>query len=225
MFDINFSELTTFIFNTLRILLPGLRYTLGLFAITILCSVPLGLLMSFVCNGKSRIFRPIVRGYVFLMRGTPLMLQLFFFYFGLPNLPFVGQYLVLDRFAAACVAFAANYAAYFCEIFRGGLLSIDGGQYEAAHVLGLSRFHTTTRIVIPQMFKVVLPSLSNETITLVKDTALATAIGVVDLMHLTKTHVNSTSNILPFAVAAAIYLLMTFGLTKLFNLLERKFRF
>lgn len=214
-----------FILTTLRILIPGLRFTLGLFAVTIVFSVPTGLIFSFVCNSKSRVFRPIVRFYVFVMRGTPLMLQLFFFYFGLPNIPFIGQFLVFDRFTAACIAFIVNYAAYFCEIFRGGLLSIDIGQYEAAQVLGLNKLQTTVRIVIPQMFKVVLPSVSNETITLVKDTALGTAIGIVDLMHLTKTHVNSTSNITPFVVAALIYLLMTFGLTKLFGMLERKFSF
>ena len=181
--------------------------------------------MAFVCNSRNRFFRSLVRGYVFVMRGTPLMLQLFFFYFGLPNIPFVGQFLIMDRFTAACVAFIVNYAAYFCEIFRGGLLSIDKGQYEAAQVLGMGRFQTTIRVVVPQMFKVALPSVSNETITLIKDTALATAIGVIDLMHLTKSHVTSTSNITPFAVAAVIYLCMTFGLTKMFNMLERKFRF
>ena len=222
---ISFIEFCEFILTTLKILLPGLRYTFGLFLITIVCSVPLGLSMAFVCNSRNKFLRALVRGYVFVMRGSPLMLQLFFFYFGLPNIPFIGQFLVMDRFTAACVAFVVNYAAYFCEIFRGGLLSIDKGQYEAAQVLGMGKFQTTVRIVVPQMFKVALPSLSNETITLIKDTALATAIGVIDLMHLTKSHVTSTSNITPFAVAAVIYLLMTFGLTKVFNMLERKFKF
>ena len=170
-------------------------------------------------------FKPIIRFYVFIMRGTPLMLQLFFVYFGLPFIPVVGKYLTFERFNAACIAFILNYAAYFCEIFRGGLLSVARGQYEAARVLGIGRFNTLFRIIIPQMIKVVLPSVSNETITLVKDTALATSIGVVDLMHLTRAQVNSTSNIAPFAVAAVFYLVMTFGLTKLFNLLERKFMF
>ena len=181
--------------------------------------------MSFAEMGKNRIIGGIVRGYVFFMRGTPLMLQLFFFYFGLPFIPFIGKYLVLERFTAACIAFICNYAAYFCEIFRGGLLSIDKGQYEASKVLGMTKWQTTIHIIIPQMFKVVLPPVSNETITLVKDTALVTAIGIVDIMHLAKARVNSTSNITPFIIAAVFYLLMTFGLTKLFNFLEKKFKF
>ena len=154
------------------------------------------------------------------------MLQLFFFYFGITKIPFIGQFLVMERFTAACVTFVLNYAAYFCEIFRGGLLSVDKGQYEASKVLGLTKWQTTVRIVLPQMFKVVLPSVSNEAITLVKDTALITAIGIMDLMHITKSLVNgSAGSIEPFIVAAVFYLMVTFGLTKLFNYLEKKFMF
>lgn len=188
--------------------------------------MPLGLLCTFMSNGKNPVLRAITRGYVFLMRGTPLMLQLFFFYFGLPNIPFIGQFLTMERFTAACVTFILNYAAYFCEIFRGGLLSIDKGQYEAASVLGLTKWQTTVRVVLPQMFKVVLPPVSNEAITLVKDTALVTAIGISDLLHITKSLVNGTGgNVTPFFVAAVFYLLVTFGLTKLFQYLEKKFMF
>jgi len=153
------------------------------------------------------------------------MLQLFFFYFGLPFLPFIGRYLVMDRFTAGCLAFALNYAAYFCEIFRGGLLSVDKGQYEAAKVLGLSRSQTMLRVILPQMVKVVLPATSNEAITLVKDTALVATIGITDLLHYAKSLVNSTQNVIPYVVAAIFYLVVTFGLTKLFNMLEKKFAF
>lgn len=214
-----------FFINTVKALLPGVQYTLGLFFVTIVLSIPLGLSLAFLSAGRSRALKPVVRAYVFLMRGTPLMLQLFFIYFGLPFIPYIGEHLVLSRFTAACVAFVLNYAAYFCEIFRGGLLSIDAGQYEAAKVLGFSRFKTTVRIVMPQMFKVVLPPVSNETITLVKDTALVTAIGLVDLMQLTRARVSATSNVTPFIVAAVFYLIMSFGLTKIFDALEKRFRF
>lgn len=214
----------SYLAKTVQVLLPGVKYTLGLFFITIVISIPFGMLLSFISNGRGPL-RPIVKAYVFILRGTPLMLQLFFVYFGLPFIPVIGKYFIMDRFPAACVAFILNYAAYFCEIFRGGLLSIDRGQYEAAQVLGISRIRTTFHIVIPQMIKVVLPSVSNETITLVKDTALATAIGVIDVMHLTKSRVSATANVWPFAVAAVFYLIMTFVLTKIFSYLEKKYSF
>lgn len=209
----------------------GLGITVSLFFIVICLSMPLGLGATFMSNsslhfgiGRLKIYpiRWLARGYVFLMRGTPLMLQLLFVYFGLPYIPFIGQYLVFERFEAACIAFVLNYAAYFCEIFRGGIKSIDPGQYEAAQVLGLSRGQTVLRIVIPQMFKVAIPSISNEAINLVKDTALVTTLGVTDLMHMTKAQVNSLANVAPFAVAAVIYMVMIFGLTQLFAKLEKK---
>lgn len=206
-------------------LLKGIGFTMTLFVFTIVTSIPLGLVMTFLANSRFKIVRAVTRAYVFVMRGTPLMLQLFFFYFGLPNIPFIGQYLVLDRFPAACITFALNYAAYFCEIFRGGLLSIDRGQYEAARVLGLTGWQTTIRVVLPQMVKVVLPAVANEAITLVKDTALASAIGISDLMHYTRSLVNSRSDVTPFFFAAVFYLVFTLALTRLFSRLEKKFHF
>lgn len=215
-----------YIIDIITGLSKGVGYTVSLFLITIVFSMPLGLLFTFMSNGKNPVLKAITRGYVFLMRGTPLMLQLFFFYFGLPNIPFIGKYFVMGRFTAACVTFILNYAAYFCEIFRGGFLSVDKGQYEAASVLGLTKWQTMTKVVLPQMFKVVLPPVSNEAITLVKDTALVTAIGISDLLHITKSLVNgSGGNVTPFFVAAVFYLAVTFGLTKLFNYLEKKFMF
>ena len=146
-----------------------------------------------VWNSFLLILATIIRGYVALMRGTPLMLQLFFIYFGLPVLPVVGEYLVMGRFPAACVAFVLNYAAYFCEIFRGGLLAVDRGQYEAAQVLGLRRLRTKLTIAVPQMCKVTLPAVSNEVITLVKDTALGSVLSIPDLMKLATARVNATA--------------------------------
>jgi len=214
-----------FILSTAQILSKGIGYTVVLFLVTIVFSIPLGLITTFLSGSKILPVRWLTKFYVFIMRGTPLMLQLFFFYFGLPFVPFIGKYLVMDRFTAGCVAFALNYAAYFCEIFRGGLLSIDKGQYEAAKVLGMSKFQTTMRVIIPQMVKVVLPPTANEAIVLVKDTALVSSIGITDMLHYSKSLVNSTGNILPYIVAAVFYLVMSFGLTKLFDWLEKKFMF
>ncbi|MBQ3126737.1 MAG: amino acid ABC transporter permease [Clostridia bacterium] len=208
--------------NIFTILMQGIGYTLAVFAVTIVLSIPLGLLLTFASRSRIAPLRWITRGYVFVIRGTPLMLQLFFVYFGLPFLPIIGPYLKLGRLEAANIAFVLNYAAYFCEIFRGGFLSIDPGQYEAAKVLGFGRFRTMVQIVLPQMVKVVLPSVANETITLVKDTALVSVIGLSDLMELSKKLVNSMVDVTPYIIAACIYLVMIFGLTKLFELLEKK---
>ena len=160
-----------------------------------------------------------------MKRGTPLLLQLLFNCFGLPLIPVIGEYLVFDRFVAACIGFVLNYAAYFAEIFRGGLLAIDKGQYEAAQVLGLNKWQTTTRIVLPQMFRVALPALSNESITLVKDTALLYAVAVPELLHFAQTAVNRDFTIVPFFYAGIIYLLITLVLTLLFKWLEKRFKF
>ncbi len=203
----------------------GLKYTVSLFFITVLVSIPIGLLLSFTRVGRSRVLKGLVGAYVWVMRGTPLLLQLYFFCYGITFLPGIGDYLVMDRFQAAILAFILNYAAYFCEIFRGGILSVDKGQYEAAKVLGYSKWQTTTKIVIPQMLKVCLPPVSNECITLVKDTALVTAIGVTEILYFAKASVNRDVNATAYLVAAAFYLLMTHGLTKLFQYLEKKYSY
>ncbi|MBE5780863.1 MAG: amino acid ABC transporter permease [Clostridiales bacterium] len=203
----------------------GLQYTVGLFFITIILSMPLGLMFTFLRISKNRVIRGITGGYVWLMRGTPLLLQLFFFCYGITAIPGIGRYLVMGRFESACVAFVLNYAAYFCEIFRGGILSVDQGQYEAAKVLGFSKWKTTRLIVIPQMLKVSLPAISNEAITLVKDTALITAIGVTEVLYFAKAAVNRDVNAMAYLVAAAFYLIMTYGLTVLFRWLEKKYHY
>jgi polar amino acid transport system permease protein len=159
------------------------------------------------------------------MRGTPLLLQLLFIVFGLPLLPVIGDYLVLDRFVAACLGFVLNYAAYFAEIFRGGLLAIDRGQYEAAQVLGFNKWQTMTRIILPQMFRVALPTVANESITLVKDTSLLYAVAVPELLHYAQTAVNRDFTIVPYFVAAVIYLVITLLLTLILKKIERKYQF
>ncbi|MEF2967647.1 amino acid ABC transporter permease [Paenibacillus sp. M1] len=206
-------------------MLEGARTTVLLFFLAIITSVPLGFAVTLLVKSRVKPLAWIANAYIYVMRGTPLLLQMLFFCFGLPVIPGIGEYLVMDRFAAACLAFTLNYAAYFAEIFRGGLLAIDKGQYEAAQVLGLGRWHTMTRIILPQMFRIALPAVSNEAITLVKDTALLYAVAVPELLHFAQTAVNRDFTIMPFIIAGIIYLLMTLVLTLLFKLLERKFKF
>ena len=148
----------------------GATVTLKLFFITLALAVPLGLALALARLSGSKTLSALVNGYIWLMRGTPLMLQMLFIYFALPFVPVIG--VRLPDFPAAVLAFALNYAAYFAEIFRAGIQSVDKGQYEAARVLGMSYGQTMRRIVLPQMVRRILPPMSNETITLVKDTSL-----------------------------------------------------
>lgn len=204
----------------------GCVLTVKLFLITFFLSMPLGLILTFLYTTKNKAVNGIVGVYILIMRGTPLLLQIFFVYFGLPYVPVIGQYLTIDdRFTAGAIAFILNYGAYFAEIFRGGLLSVDKGQYEAARVLGMTDMQTRFKIVLPQMFRIALPSVSNEAIVLIKDTALITAIGLTDLLKVTKTIVNRTTDVSAFVVAAVFYLVMSYVLTVIFKFLEKKFSF
>lgn len=206
-------------------MLEGAQMTLLLFFIAIIVSVPIGFLLTLAINSKVKPLSWLATIYVTIMRGTPLLLQLLIICFGLPMIPGIGEYLTIDRFAAACLGFILNYAAYFAEIFRGGLLSIDKGQYEAAKVLGLSKSQTTRKIILPQMFRVALPSVANESITLIKDTALLYAVAVPELLHFAETAVNRDFSIVPYFIAGAIYLIMTIILTAFFKWLERRFQY
>lgn len=209
----------------LKPMLDGTKVTLLLFLIVIIFSVPLGFLLTLVVRSRFKPLSLIVQAYIYVMRGTPLLLQLLFIVFGLPLLPVIGDYLVLDRFVAACLGFVLNYAAYFAEIFRGGLLAIDRGQYEAAQVLGFNKWQTMTRIILPQMFRVALPTVANESITLVKDTSLLYAVAVPELLHYAQTAVNRDFTIVPYFVAAVIYLIITLLLTMILKRIERKYQF
>lgn len=195
----------------------GLNVTLGLFGFTILLSIPLGLLVSL---GAMSSFKPLswlVKGYIWILRGTPLLLQLMFVYFGLPMLFQIN----IDNFTAAVIAFVLNYAAYFAEIFRAGIQSIDKGQFEAAKALGLSGVQTMWKIIIPQTVSRILPPVGNEAITLVKDTSLVSIIALSDIMRQTYNIVMRETNVAAFIVPAVFYLIMTFILTKLFDFLEK----
>ena len=200
----------------------GLLVTLQLFAITLIVSLPLGLIISLGGISKFRPLRGVVSIYTWVLRGTPLMLQLFFVYYALP---YICPWLVLDRFPAAVVAFILNYAAYFAEIFRGGIQSIDKGQYEACKTLGFTYSQTMKRIIIPQTAKRVLPPISNETITLMKDTALAVVISVPDMLKAAKDAVNRDTDATAFFIVAIIYLALTLIMTFIFRKLEHRYSF
>jgi len=202
-------------------LLEGTGVTLQVFIITFVLAVPLGLLLALLRVSRFVVVSALVNGYIWLMRGTPLMLQMLFIYFALPFVPLIG--IRLPDFTAAIVAFVLNYAAYFAEIFRAGIQSIDRGQYEGARVLGLSYPQTMRRIVLPQVFKRILPPLSNETITLVKDTSLIYVLAMNDLLRAARGIVQRDFTTTPFIVAAAFYLVMTLVLTLAFQRLERKY--
>jgi len=209
-----------YILSILGPLAEGSLVTLQLFLITLLLAVPLGLALALVRISRFRVASQAVNAYIWLMRGTPLMLQLLFIYYALPFVPVVG--IRLPDFPAAIVAFALNYAAYFAEIFRAGIQSIDRGQYEGAKVLGFSYGQTMRRIVLPQVVKRILPPMSNETITLVKDTSLIYVLALNDLLRAARGIVQRDFTITPFIVAAAFYLIMTLVLTWLFQRLEKR---
>lgn len=209
-----------YILSILGPLAEGSLVTLKLFFITLLLAVPLGLALALIRISRFNVASQAVNGYIWLMRGTPLMLQLLFIYFALPFVPVIG--IRLPDFPAAIVAFALNYAAYFAEIFRAGIQSIDRGQYEGAKVLGFSYGQTMRRIVLPQVVKRILPPMSNETITLVKDTSLIYVLALNDLLRAARGIVQRDFSITPFVVAAAFYLLMTLVLTWIFQRLERR---
>ncbi len=208
---------------TIPSVLQGLVVTLELFAITLILSIPLGYLIALMRRSKILPLKWFSGAYTWLLRGTPLLLQIFFIYFGLPYIKINQfQFPALNNMLACIIAFTLNYAAYFGEIFRAGIESIDKGQYECAKALGYTGSQTMRKIIIPQMVRLVLPPVSNETITLVKDTALVSVVALNDIMRETQLKVSALSNVSPFIVAAVFYLVLTFVLTILFSRLEKK---
>lgn len=214
-----------YLITILKPMLVGAQTTILLFIIAIVVSIPLGFVLTLALRSSIKPISWLAQIYIYVMRGTPLLLQLLIITFGLPMIPVIGEYLILDRFVAATLGFILNYAAYFAEIFRGGLLAIDKGQYEAAKVLGFNKWQTTIKIILPQMFRIALPSVANESITLVKDTALLYAVAVPELLHFAQTAVNRDFTIIPFFVAGVIYLIMTIILSMFFKWLEKRFKF
>ena len=196
----------------------GFAATLTIFFATLVFSIPLGMVVALLRMSKRRVISMPVSLYILVMRGTPLMLQLFAIYFALPM--FFG--LNLDRMTATILAFALNYAAYFAEIFRGGMMSIPVGQHEACQVLGMTKVQAFWHIVLPQVVKRVLLPVSNEVITLVKDTSLANIIAVSELFRAAKNEASRTASVEPLFVAGLFYLAMNGVVTLVFSYLTKK---
>ena len=202
--------------------IAGLKVTLEMFAITLILSIPLGIITAMGRRSKIRIINKITSIYVLIMRGTPLLLQIVFIFFGL-SIPSIG--IVIDRFPAAILAFVLNYGAYLGEIFRAGIDSIDEGQYEAGQVLGMSSKDIFFRIVLPQAFKRVLPPITNEIVTLVKDTALVYVIGLSDLLKVGKVAANRDSSLMPLLVIGIVYLILIGALSKVMGKVEKRYEY
>lgn len=201
-------------------MLDGLSVTLKIFIITLSLSIPLGIVIALGRLSRNKALRTFIQSYILVMRGTPLLLQLIFIFFGLP---LIG--IVFDRFTTVIIAFTLNYAAYFGEIFRAGIQSIDKGQYEAAEVLGLSKSQAFKRIILPQMTKKVLPPVSNEVITLIKDSALVYVVGLDDMLRVAKIASNTSASLLPLLFVSVLYLLLTAILTNIFKRLEKRYSY
>lgn len=208
-----------YILRILPNMFAGLGVSAQIFLITIVLSLPIGILLALVRISKVAVFRKLAEIYIYVMRGTPLMLQIMFIYYGLPLMLNVQ----ISDFLAAILAFVANYAAYFAEIFRGGIQSIPKGQYEGAKVLGFTYRQTMWHIVLPQVVKRVIPPLGNETITLLKDTSLVYILAMNDLMRVTRAFVQRDFDTMPFLVAAVFYLVCTAILTKILAYVEKRY--
>lgn len=201
-------------------ILQGCTVTIQLFFLTLLFSLPLGFACAMAKTSRSKILRIIMEFYTSVVRGTPLLLQIFFVYYGLP---LIIPGLRFERFSAAVFTFIINYSAYFTEIFRGGIQSIEKGQYEASKVLGMNYQQTMIRIILPQTVKRVLPPIANEAITLVKDTALIVVLGIGDILRNSKEIVARDFTLSPFIIAACIYLAMNYIVVVFFRRLEKRY--
>ena len=217
------NELNQYLIETgsfLLQLVPGLLVTLELFLFTILGSIPLGMILALGRLSRFKNLAKIIGFYIWVMRGTPLLLQLIFFYFGATHLGFG-----FNRLTASVIVFVLNYAAYFAEIFRAGIQDVDRFQYESADILRLNAYQTIRYVILPQAIKKILPPFASEVITLVKDTTLAQVIGVVDMFAAVKIVVVRDFVIYPFIAASVFYLTFTQLITKLFLKLERYYAY
>jgi polar amino acid transport system permease protein len=204
-------------------LLEGTKITIFVFFVTFTFSIPFGLLGAIAKQAPFRPLRLFLDGYTWVIRGTPLLLQLFFVVYGLPIL--FGRFFLMDELLGASVAFIINYTAYFIEIFRGGISSIHKGQFEASTMLGLSKTQTYQHVIVPQAVKKVLPAITNEAITLVKDTALLSAVAISDLLRNTREKVNQDFRVEAYLVAAVIYLFLSYVLVWVFKKIEKKYAY
>ena len=210
--------------NILLQLSQGMLFSILIFSVTLVLSLPLGLLVAFARMSKIKAIRIPASIYISIMRGTPLMLQLMVVYFG-PYYIFGIKVVDNYRIIAALIGFVINYAAYFAEIYRGGIQSIGSGQYEAAKLLGYNKIHTFTVIILPQVIKRILPSITNEVITLIKDTSLAFTISVLEMFSRAKALASSSTSMMPFVVAACIYYVFNFIVEFIMNSIEKRLNY
>ena len=200
-------------------LLEGFGVTCEIFLVTLLCALPLGLLIAFCSMSRFAPLRWLSRTFVWVIRGTPLMLQVIIVFYG-PGLLFDAT--SLPRLTAVLIAFIINYAAYFSEIYRGGIENIPKGQYEAGQVLGMTRTQIFFKVILLQVVKRIIPPMSNEIITLVKDTSLARIIAVKEIIMIAQEYITSAALIWPLFYSGAFYLLFCGLLTILFNRIEKR---
>ena len=208
-------------FNISLIIISGLSTSLKIFIITLIFSIPLGTIIALFKDSKNVIISTLIKIYILLIRGTPMILQIIFVYFA-PYYLFIITY---DRFTAIIIAFVINYAAYFSEIFRSGLSSIPNGQYEASYTLGLNKFQTFVLIILPQVIKKILPASSNEVISLIKTTSLAQIIGISEMFSLAQKQSSYNFSILPLIIAGGYYLILVFIISIIFNKFENKLKY
>lgn len=216
--QIQFFKLIKNMAKLILTMLQSSLVSLEVFFLTLLFSIPLALPITMARVSKFKPLSMLANAFLLIIRGTPLMLQLIVVYFG----PFYFFKFSWDRFTAAIIALSVNYACYFAEIYRGGLQSISVGQYEAAKVLGYTKTQTFFKIVLPQVVKRIVPPMGNEVITLVKDTALVSVIGVVELLRTAQTHSSRLFSTTPIFIAGVFYFLMNWVVTAVFIHLEKK---
>ena len=205
----------------LQQLAGGMLVSIEIFVVTLLVSLPLGLIVCFGRMSKNPLLRGIVKIYISVMRGTPLMLQLMVVYFG-PYFLFGIRITQSYSLIATFIGFGLNYAAYFAEIYRGGIESMPVGQYEAAKILGYGKGQTFFHIILPQVIKRILPSVTNEVITLVKDTSLAFVLSVMEMFTIAKQIASSQTTMMPFVVAAVFYYVFNLLVAVVMEKIEKK---
>ena len=202
----------------------GMMTTIQIFLLTLIFSLPLGLLVAFGRMSKNAVIRTITKIYISIMRGTPLMLQLMVVYFG-PYFIFGIRISMGYSLIAVFIAFSINYAAYFAEIYRGGIESISAGQYEAAKILGYNKMQTFFRIILPQVIKRILPAVTNEVITLVKDTSLAFVVAVAEMFTIAKQIASAQTTMMPFVIAAVFYFVFNLLVAIVMDKIEKKLNY
>lgn len=206
------------VINVCTVLLSGIGTLLEIFFITLVLALPLGLIVALARNSKCKILSWIMKNYILLIRGTPMILQIIIVYF----CPYYLFNVTYDRFLAIVIAFTINYAAYFAEIFRSGIMAIPNGQREAAYTLGFNKMQTFFIIILPQVIKNVLPAMSNEVISLLKTTSLAQTIGIAEMFSLAQKQASYNFSIVPLCIAGLYYLILIFIVSMIFNYYEKK---